>query len=233
MYRILIIEDDEKISKLLANYLDKYNYKPIILEHFNHVTEEFIRISPHLVLLDIQLPKFDGFYWCKKIRKMSSCPIIFISARVSAMDQVMAIEYGADDYITKPFYYEVVMAKIKSQIRRCYEELSLNGENEREIHFFGLTLFPERPEFYFREKRVTLPKKEAELLELFLRNYPRMVKRDKIFEVLWDESNFISENTLNVNIARLRKRLLEAGITNAIETIKGRGYRISVSWKEK
>jgi DNA-binding response OmpR family regulator len=233
MYRILIVEDDKNIAELIANHLDKYGYHPIVTDQFDAIDRVFEQHMPHVVLLDVNLPKFDGYYWCKKIRKMSSCPIIFISARTGELDQVMAIEYGGDDFITKPFYYDVVVAKIKGQIRRVYGELSNGGaDTERKIHFYGLTFFPERPELHYGQKRVSLMKKEADLLDLLISKYPRTVKREKIFERMWDDKEFISENTLNVNVARLRKKFAELGIENAIETVKGLGYRLHVSWNE-
>ena len=121
---IYIVEDDTSISTLLKDYMERYGFEAVIVENFNNIMEEFDEISPSIVLLDVNLPKFDGFYWCTKIRQKSNVPIIFISARDSGMDQIRALESGADDYITKPFYYEVVIAKIKSYIRRAYGEFS-------------------------------------------------------------------------------------------------------------
>lgn len=233
MYRILIVEDDQRIAELLSKHLDKYGYEPIVTHQFDAIDQAFEQIMPHLVLLDVNLPKFDGYYWCKQIRKVSSCPIIFISARTGELDQVMAIEYGGDDFVTKPFYYDVIVAKVKSQIRRSYGELSIGAtDTEREVHFYGVTFFPERPELHYRQQRLSLMKKEADLLDLLINKYPRTVKREKIFERMWDEKEFINENTLNVNVARLRKKFTELGIENAIETVKGIGYRLNVSWNE-
>ena len=120
--RIYIIEDDISISTLLKDYIDRYGFEGVIVKNFNNIIEEFEECKPSLILLDINLPKFDGFYWCTKIRQKSNIPIIFISARESGMDQIRALESGGDDYITKPFQYEVVIAKIKSHLRRCYGE---------------------------------------------------------------------------------------------------------------
>jgi Response regulators consisting of a CheY-like receiver domain and a winged-helix DNA-binding domain len=233
MYRILIVEDDKIIAERISMHLEKYGYHPIVTDRFEAIDQVFEQVMPHVVLLDVNLPRFDGYYWCKKIRKMSSCPILFISARTGELDQVMAIECGADDFITKPFYYDVVVAKIKSQIRRVYGELS-NGsaDTERKVHFYGLTFFPERPELHYGQQSVSLMKKEADLLDLLISKYPRTVKREKIFERMWDDKEFISENTLNVNVARLRKKFAQLGIENAIETVKGLGYRLHVSWNE-
>jgi DNA-binding response OmpR family regulator len=231
MYRILIVEDDKAIAERIAGHLEKYGFHPIITDRFDEVDRVFGQTMPHVVLLDINLPKFDGYYWCRKIRRLSSCPILFISARTGELDQVMAIEYGADDFITKPFYYDVVVAKIRSQLRRAYGEWADRAADaERVVHFHGLTFYPERPELRFGGRRVSLMKKEADLLDLLISRYPRTVKRETIFERLWDDREFINENTLNVNIARLRKKFAELGIDRAVETVKGLGYRLNVSW---
>lgn len=233
MYRILIVEDDQRIAELISNHLDKYGYEPIVTTQFDVIDQVFEHTKPHVVMLDVNLPKFDGYYWCRKIRKVSSCPIIFISARTGELDQVMAIEYGGDDFITKPFYYDVLVAKLKSQIRRVYGELSTGySEVERSIEFYGVTFYPERPELHYGQQNISLMKKEADLLDLLINKYPRTVKREKIFERMWDDKEFINENTLNVNVARLRKKFSELGIDNAIETVKGMGYRLHVSWNE-
>lgn len=183
-------------------------------------------------MLDINLPKYDGFYWCRKIRQISKIPIIMISARDSEMDQVMGIESGADDYITKPFYYDVVIAKIKSQLRRCYGDFAPGVSEERRIELEGLTLYPERPELHFNNNSTVLTKKEAVLAETLMRMSPRAVSRDVIMEKLWDDQAFIDENTLNVNVARLRKKLQEVGIDDALETVRGYGYRLNVTWRK-
>jgi len=235
MYRILIVEDDKIIAERIAKHLEKYGYHPIVTDQFDAVDRVFEQTMPDVVMLDVNLPKFDGYYWCKKIRNISSCPIIFISARTGELEQVMSIKYGGDDFITKPFYYNdnVLAAKIKSQIRRVYGELSVSApDTERKVTFYGLTFFPERPELHYGRQKVSLTKKEADLLDLLMSKYPRTVKREKIFERMWDDKEFINENTLNVNVARLRKKFAELGIEHAIETVKGLGYRLHVSWNE-
>lgn len=160
MYRILIVEDDQQIAELLSNHLDKYGYEPVVTQQFDAIDQAFEQVMPHLVLLDVNLPKFDGYYWCKQIRRISSCPIIFISARIGELDQVMAMEYGGDDFVTKPFYYDVIVAKVKSQIRRSYGELSIGATAERKVHFHGVTFFPERPELHYGQQKLTLMKKK-------------------------------------------------------------------------
>ena len=230
MAKILIIEDDPKIAKLLQNYLEKYGYEAVITEQFDAIIECFELANPDLVLLDINLPSFDGYYWCRQIRKISTCPILFISARSGEMDQVMALENGGDDFITKPFHYEVVMAKIRSSLRRAYGEYAPKGK-ERMVELKGLTLYVERMEVAKEESIISLTKKETVLLEMLMERSPRVVSREAILEKLWDDQNFVDENTLNVNITRVRKKLQELGIGHAIETVRGAGYRLVPNWE--
>lgn len=225
MYRILICEDDPKLAGLLREHMDKYGFQPVTVKDFGRVLEEFRECQPHLVLLDVNLPKYDGFYWCRQIRTVSTCPILFISSRVGEMDQVLALEYGADDYITKPFHSEVVLAKIRSQLRRVYGEYAGSGE-ERVLEQNGLALYPERLELRWGDNSVTLSKKEAELLEALLKRYALVVSREALLERLWDDHTFVDENTLNVNMTRVRKKLQELGIRGGIETVRGAGYRL-------
>jgi len=232
-YKIMIVEDDITIAKLLGAYIEKYGYKTIIVNDFDKILDIFVEINPHLVLLDINLPKYDGYYWCRKIRQISTNPIILISARDGEMDQVMGIESGADDYITKPFYYDVVIAKIKSQLRRCYGEFAPDKSKERKVELEGLILYPERPELFFNGNSTMLTRKEAVLAEILIDMSPRAVSRDILMEKLWDDQTFIDENTLNVNVARLRKKLQEIGIDKALETVRGYGYRLNVSWRNE
>lgn len=231
-YKIMLIEDDASIARLLASHIEKYGYKSVMVRDFDKILELFVEINPHLVLLDINLPKYDGYYWCRKIRQVSTNPIIFISARDSEMDQVMGIESGADDYITKPFYYDVVIAKIKSQLRRCFGAFAPDAAEERRIEYEGLTLYPERPELHFNANSTILTKKEAVLAEILMGKSPKAVSRDMLLEKLWDDQAFIDENTLNVNVTRLRKKLQELGIDEALETVRGYGYRLNVSWRK-
>lgn len=226
----MIVEDDQKISKLLQSHISKYGYEGVITEEFEHVLDQFEDIQPDLVLLDINLPSFDGYYWCRQIRTVSTCPIIFISARSGEMEQVMALEHGADDYITKPFHYEVVMAKIRSHLRRIYGEYAPKAE-ARIIEQSGLILYPERMELQLHQATCTLSKKEAVLLEILMQRSPNIVSRGKILEKLWDDYTYVDDNTLSVNITRVRKKLEGIGIKNALETVRGAGYRLKRTWK--
>jgi len=228
--RILIVEDDPKLAELLKSYMEKYGYEAKAAEDFGRVLQEVAAYEPHLVLLDVNLPKYDGFYWCRQIRTVSNCPIIFISARAGEMDQVMALEYGGDDYIAKPFHYEVVMAKIRSQLRRAYGEYAAPAERKTAVE--GLTLYPERMELVLEDRRVPLTRNECVLLERLMRCHPRVASREHLLEALWDDQTFVDENTLNVNVNRARKKLQELGIENAIETVRGAGYRLIATWAE-
>ncbi|MFF0830053.1 response regulator transcription factor [Brevibacillus sp. NPDC003359] len=230
MSTIMIVEDDPKINQLLQEQLEKYGFQTVNVVHFDRVMEVFTQGRPDLVLLDVNLPKFDGFYWCRQMRQESNCPILFISARESKMDQVMALENGADDYITKPFDYDVVLAKIRSQLRRAYGQYAPQ-EGERTVEVAGLKLFLERMELSMYDIKIELSKKEALLLEALMNQYPRVVSRERLLEKLWDEQ-FVDENTLNVYITRVRGKLKELGLEGAVETVRGSGYRLRATWEE-
>lgn len=231
MQKIMIVEDDPKIAEHLESYITKYGYATLKITDFDHVMETFHEQKPDLVLLDINLPSFDGYYWCRQIRKESICPVIFVSARIGEMDQVLAIENGGDDFITKPFHPEVVMAKIRSQLRRAYGEYA-NQTVERVLETKGLQLFPERLELHFKTQTTSLSKNEADIIECLMERYPRVAGREDLLEKLWDEQAYVDENTLNVNMTRVRKKLESLGIKGAVETVRGAGYRLNVIWQE-
>ncbi|KPI48511.1 transcriptional regulator [Clostridioides difficile] len=228
-HKIYIVEDDISISTLLKDYIEKYGFEVVVEENFDDIMVTFEKIKPDLVLLDVNLPKFDGFYWCRCIRQQSNLPIIFISARDGSVDQIRALESGADDYITKPFYYDVVMAKIKSHIRRVYGEYSPKIE-ERIVELDGLKFYPERLELELGGKVLIITKKEGILIECLIRKYPKVVSRDYLLEKIWDDIEFVEENTLNVNVSRIRKRFEELGIDNAVQTVRGLGYKLNKNW---
>ncbi|WML39711.1 response regulator transcription factor [Neobacillus sp. OS1-2] len=231
MQKIMIVEDDPKIAEHLKTHIEKYGYDVTCVIDFEHVMKAFYEINPDLVLLDINLPSFDGYYWCRQIRKESVCPVIFISARIGEMDQVMALENGGDDYMTKPFSAEIVMAKIRSQLRRAYGEYA-NIHKDRVVENAGLTFFPERMEMTFGTKTISLSKNEADIIESLMERYPRVAGREDLLEKLWDDQSYVDENTLNVNITRVRKKFQEIGLQDAVETVRGAGYRLTLSWKE-
>lgn len=228
METILIIEDDAKLAGLLSAYLSKYEFRTIIVEDFNRVMETFNESSPNLVLLDANLPRYDGFYWCRQIRTTSLCPILFISARDGGIDQVMALENGGDDYITKPFHYEVVLAKIRSHLRRAYGSYSQHQE-ERKVQLGDLILYPERYVIQYNGQSSELTQKEAILLEGLLLKEGRVVNRERLLDLMWEDQHFIDDNTLNVYITRVRKKLKNLGLGDVVETVRGAGYRLNTS----
>ncbi|WP_026558824.1 response regulator transcription factor [Bacillus sp. J37] len=230
MKKIMIVEDNDDLRSLLTEHLEKFGYRTVSLDEFDAILDKFLEEEPDLVLLDINLPSFDGFYWCRQIRQHSTCPIIFISAREGTMDQIMALENGADDYITKPFSYEMVIAKIKSHLRRAYGEYA-PAQGERVVAFHGLAYLPERMELRFRSQSIEVSKKEALLLEVLLERGEKVTSRDRLIEKMWNTDMFVDENTLNVYITRVRKRLSELGIHDAIETVRGAGYRMRNTWE--
>lgn len=230
MRKIMIIEDNVDLRSLLAQHLEKFGFRTMELEQFDTIIERFIQEEPDLVLLDINLPTFDGFYWCRQIRKYSTCPIIFISAREGTMDQIMALENGGDDYITKPFSYDLVIAKINSHLRRVYGEYA-QSPGERNINFHGLVFLPEKMELHFKANSVEISKKEALLFEVLLERGEKVTSRERLMDKMWNTNIYVDDNTLNVYITRVRKRLSEFGIYHAIETVRGMGYRLRCTWE--
>ncbi|MCZ2257660.1 response regulator transcription factor [Sporosarcina sp. G11-34] len=230
-HRIFIVEDDKKIAQLIADTLRKYQYDVEIIEDFDRVTEECLAFDPHLILLDINLPSYDGYYWCRQLRTHTTCPILFISARSGDMDQVFALENGGDDFITKPFHYEIVLAKIRSHLRRSFGEYA-PSQSERTVKSGLLTLYIERMELHVREVIVPLQKKECVILELLMNASPKIVSRESLLEELWDDQSFVDENTLNVNMTRVRKKLTDYHVLSLIETVRGAGYRFVLAPEE-
>jgi len=228
MHKIMIVEDDPKLASLMSTSLAKYGFHPVVIEQFDRVLDQFNAHRPDMVLLDVNLPSYDGYYWCRQIRSVSTCPVLFISARAGEMDQVMALENGGDDYITKPFHNEIAMAKVRSLLRRAYGEYATG--RERFASWEGLSIFPERLELELGGRNVMVTKKEADILELLIKRAPRIASRDELLERLWDDQMFVDENTLNVNMARVRKKLQELGVQDGIETVRGSGYRLVASW---
>lgn len=230
--RIFIVEDDQKIASLLADTLRKYQYEVEIVNSFERIVEETLAFAPHIILLDINLPSYDGYYWCRQLRQFTKCPIIFISARSGEMDQIFALENGGDDFITKPFNYEIVLAKIRSHLRRTYGEYSSRQE-ERTVSLGQLTLYLERMELHKKKIEIPLQRKECIILDLLMGQAPKVVSREKLLEELWDDQAFVDENTLNVNMTRVRKKLADYGVSSVIETVRGAGYRFALNPEEE
>lgn len=232
MTTILIVEDDKQISTRLQSMLSKNGYQAHCVNDFENIMQIFTESKPKMVLLDINLPFYDGYYWCRQIRLQSNCPILFISAREGKMDQVMALENGADDYITKPFELEVVLAKVRSHFRRAYGDYSVSNA-ERLLNINGLILYLNRYELVYQGRRIELSKKELVLMEVLMQEANQVVSRHYLLEKLWDENTFVDDNTLNVYITRVRKKLKDINITGAIEVVRGVGYRLKTAWRER
>lgn len=226
-YRIMLVEDDHKLARLLAGELERHGYGVVTLHRYDQVKQDFIANKPDLVLLDINLPLFDGFYWCRQIRTISKVPIIFISARAGDLDQVRALENGGDDYITKPFNMELVLAKVSSAFRRAYGEYALGREAEI-IQIGGLMLNKTQNRVVHGTSEVELTPKEFRLLWCLAEYSGEIVNREDLLEALWDDVDFVDDNTLTVNVTRVRRRLAELGLPEAIETKRGQGYRLNL-----
>lgn len=222
MYRILIIEDDMTIAHALANHLERWDYETRCVEDFKYVTEVFMEYDPQLVLLDVMLPFFNGFHWCQEIRKISKVPIIFLSSANDNMNIVMAMNMGGDEFIEKPFDLNVVTAKVQAILRRAY---SFQGSvNVMEYH--GAVLHLNDAVIGYRDRELELTKNEFRILQMLLENRGKIVSRDDLITRLWESDEFIDDNTLTVNIARLRKKLEQLGLDDMIRTKKGIGYMV-------
>lgn len=225
LYNILIIEDDFGLAKSITNVLEKYNFLSSILEDFENIENIVMDTKPNLIILDINLPYYNGFYWCRKIRKITSNPIMIISSRDSNMDQIMALEYGADDYITKPFDSEILIAKINSLLRRTFGELSASTINET-LKVGNIILDKDRQQLLAGENQIDLSITELRILKKLIEEYPNSVSRDELFFEVWDENNFVEENTLNVNIRRIRRKIDDNQLPIGIRTIRTFGYQL-------
>lgn len=220
MYKILIVEDDKTISKLISNHLKKWDYIPDVINDFKNVMEKFIEFDPHLVLLDISLPFFNGYYWCNEIRRISEVPIVFISSTGDDMNIITAMDMGADDFIVKPFDLQVLVAKINAIIRRTY---SFGGQIETLEHK-DVILNLENAHILFKDKKEELTKNEFKIMKVLMESKGKIVSRNELMINLWETESFIDDNTLTVNMARLRKKLKSMGIDDFIKTKQGLGY---------
>ena len=223
MYKILVIEDEEKIRDITKESLSKWGFDAYVVNDFNNVFEEFVQVKPQLVLMDVNLPAFDGFYWCNKIRSVSKVPVIFLSSRSTNMDIIMGVNMGADDYITKPFSLDILMAKINAILRRTY---SYGDTSLDTIDYKGVVLSLKDNTLYFEEKSIELTKNEFKILYALMKKHETIVSREDIMQELWQDENFIDDNTLTVNINRLRKKLKGIGLIDFIKTIINQGYVI-------
>ncbi len=222
MYRILIVEDDETIASLVQKNLEKWGFEAKCAVDFEHIDAEFAAYAPHLVLLDVSLPCFNGFYWCAELRKRTKAPILFLSSHSENMDIVMAVNIGADDYITKPFSVDVLVAKVNALLRRSYsytDEVSA-------LECRGALLDLGAGNLLFKEQTLALTKNELRILRSLFERKNTVVSREEIMKALWNSDCFVDDNTLTVNVNRLRAKLAGAGLDDLIVTKKGEGYMV-------
>ena len=224
MYKILLVEDDEIISKSIKQHLENWNFEVVTAKDFRNITKEFTACNAHMVLLDLMLPFYDGYYWCKEIRKISNVPIVFLSSVSDNMNIVMAVNMGGDDFIPKPFNVSVLLAKIQAILRRTYDMPNGISILEHKGIILNLNDFT----LSYRDKSMELTKNEFRILETLLVNKGKIVSRDTLMMKLWQDDNYVEENTLTVNVTRLRKKLEDFGVDDFIKTKVGSGYIIEL-----
>ena len=222
MYRLLIVEDELEIAEAVKQQAELWGLEACIVRNFRNVLVEFSVFQPHIVLLDITLPFFDGYHWCSEIRRLSNVPIIFLSSASDNMNIVMAMNLGADDFIAKPFDQSVLMAKIQAMLRRTYDFTASVPVLEHR----GALLNKGDHSLTYGEEKISLSKNEFRILSVLMENKGRVVSRERLMEHLWETDSFVDENTLSVNVNRLRKRLEAAGLSDFITTKFGEGYVI-------
>ena len=222
MYRILIIEDDATIANTIKMTIESWGNQASLINDFEQVIKEFVDYDPQLVLLDVSLPFYNGFYWCNEIRKVSKVPIIFISSASDNMSIVMAMNMGGDDYITKPFDLNVLSAKIQAVLRRTYDFVGTSNLLEHN----GVVLNISDASITYQDKKIELTKNDFKMLQLLMENKGIIVSREEMMIKLWESDEYIDDNTLTVNMTRLRKKLEEIGISDFILTKKGLGYQL-------
>ncbi|WP_462408611.1 response regulator [Neobacillus sp. Marseille-QA0830] len=221
MFKLLLIEDDATLFHEIKERLMSWSYDMYGITDFSQVMQEFSQVKPDLVIIDIQLPKFDGFHWCRMIRSHSNVPILFLSSRDHPSDMVMSMQLGADDFVQKPFHFDVLIAKIQAILRRVYhystEQIELKTWNGATVDYQKNTVTNE-------SGMIELTKNEIFILRQLIEQKNKIVTRESLIKSLWDDERFVSDNTLTVNVNRLRKRLDEIGLGHLIETKVGQGY---------
>ena len=222
MYRLLIVEDDKGIAESIKKQAEQWELDVRCVENYRNVMTEFAEFDPHIILLDIALPFFNGYHWCNEIRKVSKVPIIFISSASDNMNMIMAMNMGADDFIAKPFDQSVLMAKLQAMLRRTYDFATSVPVLEHR----GALLNTGDNTLTYKDEKITLSKNEFRILLILMENKGKVVSREKLMEQLWETDSFVDENTLSVNVNRLRKRLEAAGLEDFITTKFGVGYLI-------
>lgn len=221
--KIMIVEDDPIICEMVAETIVKWGLQTVQVKDFSQVLQLFLQEQPHLVIMDINLPAFDGFYWCNQIREVSQVPLIFLSSRNTPMDMIMAMNMGGDDFIQKPFYTDVLMAKINALLRRTYSYMD-TGTNV--IEHDGVVLNVKDGDLICGDQKAELTKNEFKIIHSLMTNKGTIISRDRMMRLLWEDESFVDDNTLTVNITRLRKKLAELGKESFITTKKGQGYLI-------
>ena len=221
MHTIMLVEDDSALCLQIIEGLKKWGFNADSAVNFENIIEDFSRIKPQLVIMDINLPCYDGFYWCSRIREISKVPVIFLSSRDTNMDIIMAVNTGADDYIAKPFSMQILIAKIQAILRRTYDYTTSDQDY---IEHRGLILNMGESSVIYGNSKSELTKNEMKILRLLMSNKGRIVSRESIMKLLWDDDQYVNDNTLTVNINRLRSRLADLGLEDYIETKKGHGY---------
>ena len=222
MYRILIVEDDPSMSDVIKIQMEAWGNQVSVVKDFQNVLQAFTEFDPHLVLLDIMLPFYNGYYWCTEIRKISDVPVIFISSASDNMNLVMAINMGGDDFIAKPFDLNVLNAKVQAILRRTYDlagKVPVLEQAGAILNLNDMTLV-------FGDEKVELTKNEFRILQTLMENKGKVVSRNTLMTRLWEDDCYVEENTLTVNITRLRRRLEQIGLTDFIKTKTGKGYMI-------
>lgn len=224
-YTISIIEDDRMLAEQLSRLLSRYDYSCVRTKDFSAITTQIEADQPDLILLDVNLPKYDGFYWCRSLREQTKVPILIMSARNDTADQIRGMESGADDYITKPFDPDVLLAKVNAAIRRSYGELRPESAH-RGMEKCGVTFWESQQTIAYGEQRVELSLTETNLFrELFIA-FPDAVSRGKLFMQVWDDASFVEDNTLSVNVRRVREKLADAEIPLKIQVVRSFGYKL-------
>jgi DNA-binding response OmpR family regulator len=222
MYKIFIVEDDRVIAQTVKNRLDAWGWEAKCAEDLRDVLSEFAAFDPQLVLMDILLPFYNGYHWCSEIRKISKVPVIFLSSASNNMNIVMAMNMGGDDFIAKPFDLDVLTAKVQALLRRTYEFTGGTGL----VEHCGAILNTADATLSYHGERLELTKNDNRILQVLLENKGRVVSRDTLMERLWETDSYVDENTLSVNVARLRKKLDAIGLVDFIATKKGVGYMV-------
>ena len=222
MYKLMIVEDDPGIARSVRELAESWGYIAQVSEDFRHITAAFTAFQPHLVLMDVKLPFFNGYHWCSEIRKVSQVPIIFLSSAADNMNIVMAMNMGGDDFIAKPFDLNVLTAKLQALLRRTYD---FHGQNDLLVHR-GAALDLSSATLSYQGEMLELTRNEYKILRLLMENKGRTVSRETIMLRLWESDSYIDENTLTVNINRLRRKLEAAGLRDFIRTKKGMGYLV-------